>query len=93
MSDDKAKALLAQLEDAMLHGTGITHHAADGTVTRIPPEDFYVDKLKAEIAIEIYRVMERLGARSDLLGIVGSWCDTQSDEWTLKALRRYNEFD
>lgn len=60
-------------------------------MTDEPKTSEHPDKLKAEIAVEIYRAMQKLGAKSDLLGIVGSWCDTQSDEWTLEQLRRWNE--
>ena len=35
--------------------------------------------------------LDLLGAKSDLLGIVGSWGDTQDDEWVLTELREWNE--
>jgi len=38
----------------------------------------------------IYSVFEQLGAKSDLLGIIGSYGDTMLDEWVLEQLRRWN---
>ena len=38
----------------------------------------------------LYETFVRLGARSDLLGIIGSWGDTMDDEWVLNALREWN---
>lgn len=49
------------------------------------------DKLKAEIAVEIYRALQKLGAKSDLLSIAGSFGDTLTDQQVLNALRRWNE--
>ena len=46
--------------------------------------------LKAQIAREIYIAMERLGARPELLSIIGSWCDTLPDEQILALLRVHN---
>lgn len=46
---------------------------------------------KPAIAVEIYRILERLGADSELLAIIGSWGDTRSDEWVLEELQRFNE--
>lgn len=43
-----------------------------------------------EIAAELYVACERLGARSDLLGVLGSWGDTLPDEDVLALLRAYN---
>jgi hypothetical protein len=43
-----------------------------------------------DIKNEIYRTLERLGADSDLLSIVGSWRDTLSEEEILAELKRYN---
>ena len=40
---------------------------------------------------ELYKALDLLGAKSDLLGIVGSWGDTQDDEWVLTELRAWNE--
>ncbi len=39
---------------------------------------------------ELYEAFQRLGAKSDLLSIVGSWGDTMDDEWVLSALREWN---
>jgi hypothetical protein len=38
----------------------------------------------------LYTVFEQLGAKSDLLGIVGSYGDTMPDEWVLEQLKRWN---
>lgn len=39
---------------------------------------------------QLYQTLEHLGAKSDLLGIVWRYGDTQSDEWVLEQLRRWN---
>jgi hypothetical protein len=46
--------------------------------------------IKAQIAVEIYAALERLGADEDLLSIVGSWRDTLDDVEVLALLRAYN---
>jgi len=47
--------------------------------------------IKADIASEFYKAIETLGAKPDLLSIVGSYGDTQdTDEWVLEALRKWN---
>jgi hypothetical protein len=38
----------------------------------------------------LYQAFERLGAKSDLLSIVGSWGDTMDPEWVLSALLEWN---
>ena len=45
----------------------------------------------ALIREELYKALKSLGARSDLLSIVGSWGDTMDDKWVLNALRDWNE--
>ena len=45
----------------------------------------------ALIREELQKALRTLGARSDLLSIVGSWGDTMVDEWVLDALRDWNE--
>ena len=47
--------------------------------------------LKAEIAAEIYKAADRLGAESGLLCILGSYGDTLDDECVLQRLKHYNE--
>ena len=49
-----------------------------------------ITDLKAQIALELYAAIEKLGGKSDLLAIVGSYGDTQNDEWVLEALRLWN---
>jgi hypothetical protein len=45
---------------------------------------------KPAIAVELYRMAEKLGADSELLRIVGSYADTLPDETVLEQLRRWN---
>lgn len=45
---------------------------------------------KTEIAAELYEAARKLGAKSDLLMIIGSWDDTRDDVWVLDQLRRWN---
>jgi hypothetical protein len=49
-----------------------------------------MDKLTGKITAELYRALEELGAKSDLLSIVGSWGDSLSDEQVLSMLRAWN---
>ena len=44
-----------------------------------------------EIVVELYRTLVLLGAQSDLLGTVGSWGDSLSDEAVLSGLRDWNK--
>jgi len=44
----------------------------------------------AEIASELYHSLGFLGARSDLLGIVGSWGDSLTDDQVLGNLKTWN---
>ena len=46
--------------------------------------------LKTLIAVELYTAIQKLGGKSDLLGIVGSYGDTMSDDDVLHALRQWN---
>jgi hypothetical protein len=46
--------------------------------------------INAQIAVEIYAALERLGAEPELLSIVGSWRDTLEDSEVLALLQRYN---
>ena len=46
-------------------------------------------RLRAQIAEELFTAMERLGAEPDLLSIVGSWGDTLDDEEVLALLKEY----
>ena len=45
----------------------------------------------ALIREELQKALRKLGAKSDLLSIVGSWGDTMSDEWVLGALQQWND--
>ena len=47
--------------------------------------------MQAAIVRELYRAMEKLGAPPKLLGVVGSWGETLSDEDVWKMLRMWNE--
>lgn len=44
-----------------------------------------------KIVAELYRTLEHLGAKSDLLGTVGSFRDTLSDDEVLGFLRDWNQ--
>jgi hypothetical protein len=47
--------------------------------------------VNSEVVSEIYKAMEKLGAGSDLLGIVGSWGDSLPESQVLSMLRSWNE--
>jgi hypothetical protein len=47
--------------------------------------------IQLKIKDEIYKALEKLGAKSDLLGIIGSWGDTYTDEEVLEKLNKWNE--
>jgi hypothetical protein len=44
-----------------------------------------------EMVGELYRTLVLLGAESDLLGTVGSWGDSLSDQDVLAGLKEWNE--
>ncbi len=46
--------------------------------------------IKGEIAVELYEAARHLGAKSDLLRIIGSYGDTLCDEEVLDQLREWN---
>ncbi|MFI0849244.1 hypothetical protein [Mesorhizobium sp. IMUNJ 23232] len=46
--------------------------------------------IKAAIGLEFYEAARKLGAKSDLLSIIGSYGDTLQDEEVLEALRDWN---
>ena len=50
-----------------------------------------LSEIDGQIKEELYQALELLGAKSDLLQIIGSWSDTMPDEWVLNALRDWNE--
>ena len=54
-------------------------------------DDEAEDEMKAAIAAELVEALRKLGAKSDLLGLVGSYGDSKSDERVLEALRRWNK--
>lgn len=45
-----------------------------------------------EILYEITKSISLLGAKSDLIGTLASWGDTQTDEETLNNLKSWNEW-
>ena len=51
-----------------------------------------VASLKDKIIDQLIQCCVNLGAKSDLLTIMGSYQDTMSEEETLKALDRWNRF-
>ena len=50
-----------------------------------------MDEVTGQITQELYKALERLGAKSDLLGIVGSWGDSLPDQDVLQMIRAWNE--
>lgn len=46
--------------------------------------------MKAQIAHELYRALEALGAEGELLAVVGSYGNTLDDDDVLALLRRWN---
>lgn len=46
---------------------------------------------KSRIAGELHEAARKLGAKSDLLSIIGSYGDTLNDDEVLDALRQWNE--
>lgn len=50
------------------------------------------NKSQIEILNEIIRSISLLGAKSDLLGTLSSWGDSQTDEETLNNLKSWNEW-
>jgi hypothetical protein len=57
------------------------------TEANVPPAD---DRTRRAIVNELYFALSRLGARDELLAIVGSWGDTMDDARTLDYLRAFN---
>jgi hypothetical protein len=57
------------------------------TEIKVPHED---DSSKRAIVNELYFALSRLGARDELLAIVGCWGDTMDDACTLDYLRAFN---
>jgi hypothetical protein len=51
----------------------------------------WAESVNGKIVNEIYRALEKLGADPMLLGIIGSWGDTLSDQEVLTALWKWNE--
>ena len=52
--------------------------------------DRYTEQQLAIIQ-QMYIAAEKLGAKSDLLGIIGSWGDTLDDDDILTHMREWNE--
>ena len=51
-----------------------------------------MSEIDLKIVQEINYALSLLGAKSDLLGTVGSWKDTLSDEDVLVGLKAWNEW-
>jgi hypothetical protein len=43
------------------------------------------------IRLVLYSILKDMGAKSDLLSIIGSWGDTMEDEEVLKALKEWRK--
>ncbi len=76
MSADLHAPILAEIHAAMAHLNA--HPLMIETVT---------DEATPE---KLYLACAALGARSDLLSIVGSYRDTMDDEWVLNSLKHWN---
>lgn len=50
-----------------------------------------METVNQEVVTEIYKAMRKLGAKSDLLGIVGSWGESLPEPQVLIMLRGWNE--
>lgn len=48
--------------------------------------------MKAKIAEQVYKMFEKYGAMSDILGTIGSYGDTLDDESVLRTLIVLNEY-
>ena len=44
-----------------------------------------------QIKNQLYNTLRKLGLKSDILSIIGSWKDSMSDEDTLRMLKEFNE--
>jgi len=49
-------------------------------------------RIDKQINSELYRAVKNLGAKSDLLSIVGSRFDTLTDDVILEMLREWNKY-
>jgi hypothetical protein len=49
-----------------------------------------VKDIKSEIAAELYAAFKKLGAKPDLLRIIGSYGETMDDYWVLGMLKQWN---
>lgn len=47
--------------------------------------------IKAEIAAELYKACQKLGAKSDLLQWIGAYGDSRTDRDVLEGLRKWNQ--
>jgi hypothetical protein len=61
-----------------------------GDPSRVVDKDKMTDATRAELLREITRSARRLGANSELLGLIGSWGNGLSGEDLLAALRKWN---
>lgn len=52
--------------------------------------DTKVRDIKPEIAAELYVAFKKLGAKPDLLRIIGSYGETMDDYWVLGMLKQWN---
>jgi hypothetical protein len=65
--------------------------ALGDTKPRFKAQGGSMSTVNSEVVSEIYKAMEKLGAGSDLLGIVGSWGDSLPEPQVLSMLRSWNE--
>ena len=50
-----------------------------------------MNEIDFKIRNELYKSLQLLGAKSDLLGTIGSWKDTLSDEDVLVSIKAWNQ--
>jgi hypothetical protein len=72
---------------AQLHQSSDRRHA---TLMMRGPSMAGEHDIKADIATELYKALQALGAKPDLLKWIGSYGDTRTDEEVLDGLRKWN---
>jgi hypothetical protein len=65
--------------------------ALGDTKPRFKAQGGSMSTVNSEVVSEIYKAMEKLGAGSDLLGIVGAWGDSLPESHVLSMLQGWNE--
>jgi hypothetical protein len=74
------------MDERLKHALG----ALRSFVSEMPPQQETANHLKAAVGNELAKTMQLLGAKGDLLHIVGSYGDPMDDEELLSQLRAWN---